>query len=95
MSMANNGDVERLFDLGKIYAIIKKNWLVLKADRSRMVMMLIMPLVMILVFGYTSGEIPKHTAAAIADYDNTQTSMMSQWCSQASDILDIKTTLSS
>jgi ABC-2 type transport system permease protein len=41
-----------------------------------MVMMLIMPLVMILVFGYTSGEIPKHTAAAIADYDNTPTSHM-------------------
>lgn len=72
--MAGNGDVEKLFDLNKIYAIVRKNWIVLKADRSRMIMMLLMPLVMILVFGYTSGEIPKHTAAAIADYDNTPTS---------------------
>ena len=74
--MANNGDVEKLFDLGKIYAIIKKNWMVLRADNTRLIMMLFFPLIMILIFGYTSGEIPKHTAAAIADYDNTQTSHM-------------------
>ncbi len=74
--MANNGDVEKLFDLGKIYAIIRKNWMVLRADNTRLIMMLFFPLIMILIFGYTSGEVPKHTPAAIVDYDNTMTSHM-------------------
>ena len=74
--MANNGDVEKLFDLGKIYAIIRKNWMVLRADHTRLIMMLFFPLIMILIFGYTSGEVPKHTPAAIVDYDNTMTSHM-------------------
>ena len=74
--MATNGEVERLFDLRKIFAIIRKNWMVLRADRTRLIMMFFFPLVMILLFGYTSGETPKHNLAAIADYDNTLTSHM-------------------
>ncbi len=72
--MAGNGDVEKVFDLKKILAIIRKNWMVLRADRTRLVFMFFFPLVMILLFGYTSGETPKHIPAAIVDYDNSLTS---------------------
>jgi ABC transporter DrrB family efflux protein len=72
--MADNGNLETLFDLRKIYAIIRKNWLVLKADRSRLIMMLFFPLVMILIFGYTTGQSPEHIPTAIIDYDNSVTS---------------------
>jgi ABC transporter DrrB family efflux protein len=72
--MAGDGDVERVFDLKKILAIIRKNWMVLRADRTRLVMMFFFPLVMILLFGYTSGQTPKHIPAAIVDYDNSLTS---------------------
>ncbi len=74
--MANNGDVERVFDFRKIAAIVRKNWMVLRADRTRLVMMFFFPLVMIMLFGYTSGQTPKHIPAAIVDYDNTLTSHM-------------------
>ncbi len=66
-----NGSVERLLDLGKVAAIVKKNWMVLKSDRIRLVMLAMFPLIMIIIFGYTAGESPKLVAAAIVDYDHS------------------------
>ena len=65
---------ERILDVRKILAIIGKNWLVLRSDRARLMLMFFFPLVMILLFGYTAGKTPKHISAAIVDYDNSESS---------------------
>ncbi|MFA5105455.1 MAG: ABC transporter permease [Candidatus Micrarchaeia archaeon] len=66
-----NGSVERLLDVSKVFAIVKKNWMVLKSDKVRLTMLAIFPIIMIVIFGYTAGEAPKHVAAAIVDYDQS------------------------
>jgi len=70
--MANNNSVEKLLDFRKIYAIVKKNWMVLSSDPLRLRVLFIFPLVMILLFGFTAGKTPKHIPAAIADYDKSE-----------------------
>ncbi|HQT44743.1 MAG TPA: ABC transporter permease [Candidatus Micrarchaeota archaeon] len=66
-----NGSAERLIDLGKVAAIVNKNWLVLKSDKIRLVMLAMFPIIMILIYGFTAGESPKLVAAGIVDYDNS------------------------
>jgi len=73
-----NNSVERALDLRKIYAIVKKNWMVISSDPLRLRTLLIFPLIMILLFGYTSGKTPTHIPAAIADYDNSHYSQIVQ-----------------
>jgi len=70
--MANNNSVEKTLDFRKIYAIVKKNWMVLSSDPLRLRVLFIFPLVMILLFGFTAGKTPKHIPAAIADYDKSE-----------------------
>ncbi|VVB66507.1 ABC-2 family transporter protein [Candidatus Gugararchaeum adminiculabundum] len=71
-----NGSVEKFLDFKKVWAIVRKNWMVLKSDKARLAMLMIFPLIMIVVFGSTSGEAPKHIPAAIVDYDNSPMSHM-------------------
>lgn len=68
------GSDEKFLDRRKIIAIIKKNWLVLKGDKLRLVPLILFPLVMVFLFGYTAGTTPKYTAAAIVDYDSSNIS---------------------
>ncbi len=70
----NNGSAEKPIDLRKIYAIIKKNWMVLSKDPLRLRMLILFPMVMIVIFGYTAGKAPTNIPAAIVDYDNSQMS---------------------
>jgi len=67
----HNGAVERIIDLRKMWAIVKKNWLVLKGDKVRLLPLLIFPILMISLFGYASGNTPKHLPTAVVDYDQT------------------------
>ena len=67
----HNGSVERVVDVRKIWAIVQKNWMVLKGDRVRLLPLFIFPILMISLFGFASGNIPKHLPTAIADYDQT------------------------
>jgi len=62
---------ETLLDLEKVKAIIRKNWFVLRSDRMRLVPMMMFPVIMIVIFGYTSGVTPKNLPAALVDYDNS------------------------
>ncbi|MFA6328526.1 MAG: ABC transporter permease [Candidatus Micrarchaeia archaeon] len=71
LTKMHNGAVERLVDMRKIWAIVMKNWLVLKGDKIRLVPLFLFPIIMIMLFGYASGNIPKHLPTAIADYDQT------------------------
>ncbi|VVB73216.1 ABC-2 family transporter protein [uncultured archaeon] len=77
-----NGDhgKERALDFSKMVSIIWKNWLVISRDKFRLVMLLLFPIIMISIFGYTSGATPKYISAAIVDYDH---STMSQTVTDA------------
>jgi len=63
---------EKLIDFKKIGAIIQKNFIVMTRDRIRLLPLLLFPIVMILVLGFTSGNSPKHIPAAIVSYDNSE-----------------------
>ncbi|MCX6770363.1 MAG: ABC transporter permease [Candidatus Micrarchaeota archaeon] len=75
-AQGHNGSVERMIDTRKIWAIVQKNWMVLKGDRIRLLPLFIFPILMISLFGFASGNIPKHLPTAIADYDQTPFSRM-------------------
>ena len=62
---------EKVIDLHKIWAIIQKNFIVLKRDKARILPLLMFPLFMITIFGYTSGNTPKHIGAAIVAFDHS------------------------
>ena len=62
---------EKLLDLDKITAIITKNYMVLRRDRTRMIALTVFPLVMIMIFGTTVGVTPKHLTTAIVDNDQS------------------------
>ncbi len=72
----HNGAVERPIDIRKIWAIAKKNWMVLKGDKIRLFPLFLFPILMIVVFGFASGNTPKHIPAGIVDYDNSEFSIM-------------------
>ncbi len=62
---------ERLVDLRKIQAIVWKNWLVLKGDKVRLIPLMMFPLIMLVIFGYSTGNVPKNLPAAVVDYDHS------------------------
>ncbi|MBI5227484.1 ABC transporter permease [Candidatus Micrarchaeota archaeon] len=70
-----NGSVEKFLDLDKIWVIIIKNWIEMNRDKTRLVPLIMFPVLMIVIFGYTSGAVPKNIPGAIVDYDNSQLSM--------------------
>lgn len=65
---------ERLFDFKKIGAIIEKNFIVMTRDKIRLLPLLLFPIVMIMVLGFVSGNVPKHIPVALVVYDNSQLS---------------------
>ena len=90
LTQSHNGSVERAIDLRKIWAIVLKNWMVMKGDKVRLIPLILMPIVMIVIFGYAAGGIPKHIPAALVDYDHSgfSSAVVSQL--SAMDIFSIK-----
>lgn len=70
-AQTHNGGVEKAIDVSKTWAIVKKNWMVLKGDNVRLLPLFLMPIVMIVIFGYAVGNLPKHLPTAVADYDQS------------------------
>ena len=62
---------ERFIDFKKVGAIIEKNFIVMTRDKIRLLPLMMFPIVMILVLGFTSGNTPKHIPAAIVIYDDS------------------------
>jgi len=62
---------EKIIDFKKLLAIMQKNFIVMTHDKIRFIPLLVFPIVMILVFGYISGNIPKHISTAIIVDDNS------------------------
>ncbi len=81
---------EKLLDFKKMGAIIHKNFLVIIRDQARIVPLMIFPIVMILIFGYTSGNTPKHIPTAIIPYDNSPVSLQLQENIIASEVFAVK-----
>ncbi len=73
--MAKEPKPEKQFDFKKIGAIMQKNFIVLMRDKTRVIPLILFPIFMILVFGFTSGNMPKHISTAIVLYDNSPLSM--------------------
>ena len=88
----NTSDVnkEKMIDFKKVLAIIQKNFIVMTRDKARLIPLMIFPVLMILVFGYISGNIPKHISATIIAYDTSSMSEEIQQKIAASNIFSIR-----
>jgi len=73
-STARAEEKEVLLDFRKMGAIVRKNFIVMTRDPIRLIPLLVFPIIMILVFGYISGNTPKHISTAIVPYDNSELS---------------------
>jgi len=90
MSQHKNFEKERIIDLKKILAIIQKNFIVIMRDKARILPLILFPVFMILVFGFTSGNAPKHIPTAVIAYDHSQLSQKIQQDISGSQTLAIK-----
>lgn len=95
MAGKKNGNVEKLVDFDKMMAIVRKNWMVLRSDRARLIPMMMFPIVMIVIFGYTAGAVPKHVQAGIVDNDNSQMSQLVLNALYSNQLFNIETHVSS
>ena len=88
------GEKEKLLDFRKMAAIIKKNFIVIGRDNARILPLILFPVFMIMIFGYTSGNTPKHIPAAIIAYDHSPSSQRIQQEISKSNILSVRKVLS-
>ena len=61
-------------NIHRLIAIIKKEFIQMQRDRLTLMMMLALPLVQILLFGYAINTDVKHVKIAVVDYSNTEES---------------------
>jgi len=94
MEHKNHLTKEKIVDVKKLGAIIQKNFTVIIRDKSRIIPLILFPVFMILIFGYTSGNTPKHIPTAIIPYDNSPLSQKIQQEISNSQILTVKRILS-
>ena len=85
---------EKVIDLRKIAAIIQKNFIVIMRDKARILPLILFPVFMIMIFGFTSGNTPKHIPTAIIAYDNSVLSEKIQQEISNSQILTVRNLLS-
>ena len=85
---------EKAVDFKKIGAIVQKNFIVIMRDKARILPLLLFPIFMIMVFGFTSGNTPKHIATAIIPYDSSMLSQRIQQEISNSDVFSIRKVLS-
>ena len=90
----NHLDKEKIVDFRKIWAIIQKNFIVIIRDKVRILPLIMFPVFMIMVFGFTSGNIPKHIPTAIIMYDHSPLSQKIQQKISESQELSVKNFLS-
>ncbi len=69
---------EKLLDFRKMLAIMEKNFRVLVRDKTRLIPLLLFPFFMIVIFGFTAGNAPKHIPTAIVAYDYSPLSQQFQ-----------------
>jgi len=90
----NRLEKEKLVDFRKIVAIIQKNFIVIIRDKARILPLILFPVFMIMIFGFTSGNTPKHIPTAMIAYDNSMLSQKIQQEISNSQILTIRNVLS-
>lgn len=67
---------EKAFDWPKIAAIIKKNFLVKIRDKTTLLPALLFPIIMIVVLGFSTGNMPHNIPTTIVVHDGSPTSQM-------------------
>ena len=85
---------EKLVDFRKILSIIQKNFIVISRDKARLIPLTIFPIIMILIFGFTSGNAPKHIQTAVIAYDNSLFSERVVAELSSSEVLSVSSVLS-
>ena len=90
----NHLEKEKLVDFRKIAAIVQKNFIVIIRDKARILPLILFPVFMILIFGFTSGNMPKHIPTAIIAYDHSQLSQKIQQEISNSQVLTVRNVLS-
>lgn len=85
---------EKVLDFKKIGAILQKNFIVLSRDKTRLIPLLLFPIFMILVLGYTTGSIPKHISTGIVINDNSQLSQSIQQSIAENQVFTVKRVVS-
>lgn len=85
---------EKLIDFAKIVSIVQKNFIVISRDKARLIPLTIFPIIMILIFGFTSGNTPKHIPTAVIAYDSSQLSGRVVAELSSSQVLSIRSVLS-
>jgi len=93
-NMENEKYAEKILNFKKIGAIIQKNFIVLTRDKTRLIPLLMFPLFMILVLGYTTGNIPKHIETGIVIQDNSALSQSIQQSIAQNQVFTIKRVVS-
>jgi ABC-type multidrug transport system permease subunit len=94
MAGKRGAGAEKAVDFMKIVAIMQKNFIVITRDRTRLFPLILFPVFMIIIFGYTSGTPPKHISTAIIAYDNGPLSEMVQQKIAESQVLSIRKVVS-
>ena len=59
------------FSLQRLKAIVKKEFIQLKRDRGTLGMIVMLPIVQLLLFGYAINTDPKHLPTAVIAQDNS------------------------
>ena len=90
----NHAEKEKIIDFRKIAAIIQKNFIVIIRDKARILPLILFPVFMILIFGFTSGNTPKQIPTALIAYDHSQISEKIQQKISESQILSLRRVLS-
>ena len=63
--------MQRMFSFRRWWAIVKKEFIQLKRDRVTMTMIIVIPIIQLLLFGYAINTNPKHLPTAIISADNS------------------------
>jgi ABC-2 type transport system permease protein len=71
MKNKNNEKSQKIIDVRKVSAIIKKNYITISRDKARLLPALLFPIVIMLVLGYATGSTPKHIPTAIVIHDES------------------------
>ncbi len=83
------------FSLQRIRSLIKKEFIQLKRDRTTLAMIIMLPIMQLLLFGYAINMDPKHLPTAIISRDNTFLSRSIVTALEKSDYFNITQRISS
>lgn len=86
---ATTGATPHSFNLGRFWAIVVKEFIQMRRDRVTFAMMVGIPLLQLILFGYAINMNPKHLPTAVLSADNSVFSRTLVWAMRVSDYFEI------